>query len=263
MMNWFQTRITPIFLFFCISTFSSASSAQESTAETSKQIWANLILSRPKSEKLYLEYDIEGARQVSGGEPWKYLYGTGLVEYYPSGYFDLTGEVSTGFTRQSREEDSFEATVRLGVRFHLLSQIFNSSLVKEIRPERMSGKKLGISFLSRIERRKFWYSGDRPSFDDLRWRNRLEFKFALNEPSLANDGVWYLMADGEYFTPIGDDKAPERFATKYRLRLGLGYRLSYKWRFEVVVMRDEAKETLEDEIEVDAYMLDLRLKWFL
>ena len=71
------------------------------------------------------------------------------------------------------------------------------------------------------------------------------------------------MADGEYFTPVGDDKAPERFATKYRLRLGLGYRLSYDWRFEVVAMRDEAKETLEDDIEVDAYILDLRLKWFL
>jgi hypothetical protein len=258
-----QTGSIFVLLFLCAIAIPIQSNAQESAQEASKQLWANLILSLPKSEKLYIEYDIEGARQVSGGEPWKYLYGTGLVEYYPSGYFDLTGEVSTGFTRQSREEDSFEATVRLGVRFHLLSQIFNSSLVKEIRPERMSGKKLGISFLSRIERRKFWYSGDRPSFDDLRWRNRLEFKFALNEPSLANDGVWYLMADGEYFTPIGDDKAPERFATKYRLRLGLGYRLSYKWRFEVLAMRDEARETLEDEIEVDAYMLDLRLKWFL
>jgi hypothetical protein len=30
-----------------------------------------------------------------------------------------------------------------------------------------------------------------------------------------------------------------------------------------LAMRDEARETLEDEIEVDAYMLDLRLKWFL
>jgi hypothetical protein len=263
MMNWFQTRITPIFLFFCVSTFSSASSAQESTAETSRQLWANLILSRPKSENLYLEYDIEGARQVSGGEPWRYLYGTGLVEYYPSRFIDLTGELATGFTKQSSEENSFEATVRLGLRLHLITQIFNSPLIKEIRPERMSGKKLGISFLSRIERRNFWYSGNRPSSDDLRWRNRLEFRFALNEPNLAADGVWYIMADGEYFTPIGDDKAPERFATKFRTRLGLGYRQSYKWRFEILGMRDEARETLEEEIEVDAYMLNLRLKWFL
>ena len=256
-------RFAFVTLLLCALPFSSTARAQESSLETSKQIWANLILSRPKSEKLYFEYDIEGARQVSGGEPWRYLYGTGLAEYYPSDFLDLTAELSTGYTQMSRDEDSFEATVRLGVRLHLITQIFNSSLIKEIRPERMSGKKVGISFLSRIERRNFWYTGDRPSSDDLRWRNRLEFKLALNEPNLSTDGVWYTMADGEYFIPVGDDKASERFATKFRLRLGLGYRHSYKWRFEVVAMRDEAKESLEDEIEVDAYILDLRLKWFL
>jgi hypothetical protein len=259
-----KQQIVPVFvvLFLCAIVIPIQSNAQESSLEASKQLWANLILSRPKSEKLYFEYDIEGARQVSGGEPWRALYGAGLVEYYPSRFIDLTGDLSTGFTKQNAIEDSFEATVRLGVRLHLITQIFNSSLVKEIRPERMSGKKVGISVLSRIEHRNFWYSGNRPSFDDLRWRNRLEFKLALNKSSLATDGVWYLMADGEYFVPIGDDEAAERFATKYRFRLGIGYRFSYDWRFEVVGMRDEAKETLEDEIEVDAYILNLRLKWF-
>jgi hypothetical protein len=71
------------------------------------------------------------------------------------------------------------------------------------------------------------------------------------------------MADGEYFYYIGDDKPPERFASKRRIRRGLGYRHSYEWRFEVLAMRDEAKETLDDAIDVDAYMLDLRIKWFL
>jgi len=88
-------------------------------------------------------------------------------------------------------------------------------------------------------------------------------KFAINKPNFSTDGVWYLMADGEYFSYIGDDKPPERFASKHRIRLGLGYRQSYKWRFEILAMRDEARETLEDEIQVDAYMLDLRVKWFL
>ena len=97
----------------------------------------------------------------------------------------------------------------------------------------MSGKKLSIALLSRVERRNFWYHGDRPSSNDARWRNRLEFKFAINEPNLATEGVWYLMADAEWFVPLANDEAPERFATKRRTRLGLGYRRSYQWRFEV------------------------------
>ena len=66
-------RLIPIVLFSGISAFSSASSADEPSGETSKQIWANFIISRPLSEKFYFEYDIEGARQVSGGDLWRYI----------------------------------------------------------------------------------------------------------------------------------------------------------------------------------------------
>lgn len=255
-------RITGALLFLYSILFTSGLSAQDAAGETSKQIWANFILSRPLSEKLYFEYDIEGARQVSGGEPWRYIYGTGLLEYYPSRWVDLTGELTTGFTQQSRAEDSFEATVRLGIRLHLITQIFNSPLVTKIRPERMSGKRVGIALLSRVERRNFWYDGDSPSSNDVRWRNRLEFKVALNKKNLATDGVWYLMVDNEWFTTLSDDDAPERFATKRRFRAGLGYRRNYQWRFEALAMRDETRETLEGEVDTEALMLDLRVKWF-
>ena len=256
-------RTISICLILFVSTFSSASSAEEPSGETSKQIWANFIISRPLSEKLYFEYDIEGARQVSGGEPWRYIYGTGLLEYYPSGWVDLTGELTTGFTRQSAQENSFEATARLGIRLHLINQIMNSQLVTKIRPERMSGRKVSIALLSRVEHRHFWYDGDRPSSSDVRWRNRLEFKLALNENNLATDGVWYLIADAEWFVPLSDEEAPERFASKRRYRAGLGYRRSYQWRFEVLAMRDDIRETPESEGVPEALMLDLRIKWFL
>jgi len=36
-----------------------------------------------------------------------------LVEYYPKAWLDLTGELVTGFSRLSAEEDSFEATVAI------------------------------------------------------------------------------------------------------------------------------------------------------
>jgi hypothetical protein len=237
-------------------------SAQEATDDTSDQIWANLVLSRPVSEQLYLEYDIEAAHQVSGGEPWTSLYGTTLLEYYPNGFFDLTGEMVTGFARQTGSENSFEATMRLGVRLHLINQIFNSAFVEKIRPERMSGKRFTVANLARLEFRNFWYSGDRPSSSDARFRNRVEFKLALNKQTLGADGVWYLIADTEWFVPLTDNDAAERFATKRRIRVGIGFRRSYTWRFDLLAMRDTARETLEDEIDVDAYMLNFRAKWF-
>jgi len=237
--------------------------AQEGTPEPSDQVWLNMILSRSMSEKLYLEYDFEAAKQVSGdGDPWKYLYGTGLVEYYPSAFFDLTGELVTGYTEQDSEEDSFEATVRLGARFHFISQIINSPRFAEIRPERMTGKRLSVSNLARFEYRNFWYDGDRPSADDLRFRNRIEFKYAFNRETLATDGVWYGIADVEWFVNLSDEEAAERFAIKRRFRLGVGFRPSYSFRYELVAMRDYARETLDEEADVEANMINFRFKWF-
>ena len=238
------------------------SNAQESPQEASNQIWANLILARPTTQKLYLEYDIEGAYEVSDEDPFKSLFGTGMVEYYPKRWLDLTGELVTGFSRLSNEEYSFETSVRLGTRFHLGNNVFWSWLPKKSRPEILPDKKYSAGVLLRLEHRNFWYSTDRPSVADLRFRFRVEFKLALNKPNLGTDGVWYLMTDAEWFVPVGDDETAERFATKGRARFGIGYRQSYAWRFEILAQRDNARETLEDPIDIEAYMIDLRVKWY-
>lgn len=240
-----------------------AARAQDEQDASSTQLWTNYILSFPRSEKLYVEYDIETAHQVSGGDPWHYLYGTGMVEYYPSKIFDLTGELVTGYTNQSAQENSFEASLRLGVRLHFLSQIFqHSGFVEKLRPERLPASRLGIANLARFEQRNFWYSGDHTSSHDLRFRDRVELKYAINKRTLAVDGVVYLMADAEWFVNLTGDDAAERFATKSRVRAGLGYRLGYKWRFDVLAQRDDARDTLDDEFKVEAYMIDLRVKMF-
>ena len=56
-------------------------SAQE---ETATQMWANVILSFPKSKHLYLEVDFEGQKQTCNGPRYAVLYATPLVEYYPN-----------------------------------------------------------------------------------------------------------------------------------------------------------------------------------
>ncbi len=230
-------------------------------AGVADQVWANLSLARPVSEKLYLEYDIEAAKLVSGGDPWANIYGTALAEYYPNGFVDLTGELVTGFTEQSQAESSFEATVRLGIRLHLLMQFYDSALLDGIRPERLSSQRFNIANLARIERRNFWYD-IRPNASDTRFRNRLEFKWAFNKKTLSADGLWYLLADAEWFVPLDDDDVEERFATKRRFRIGLGYRHSYHWRFGVLLMRDSVRETLEGQPERDAQMINFRVHRF-
>jgi hypothetical protein len=124
-------------------------------------------------------------------------------------------------------------------------------------------KRLGISNLARLEYRNFWYSGDRPFENELRFRNRIEFKLALDRPTLASGRLWYLITDAEWFVPLSDeDEVSERFATKRRIRLGLGYRQSYEFRYELIAMRDKARDTLEGDVDPDANIIAFRFKWF-
>ncbi len=233
--------------------------AGERIEEQSRQVWGNYILGKPISENWYVEYDFEGARQVSGGEPWNSLCGTALAEYYPNAYLDLTAELGTGITRQNNEENSYEAAAALGLRLHIVKQIFLDPFFANFGPERFSGKSYDIAALLRLERRQFWYSGNLPSADQTRFRYRFETNFALNKASLAIDGVWNLLADIEWFWPLYDE-IPERFATQRRIRLGLGYRHSYHWRYEIFLVSDRVRDTLDGDTRVEARAVDLTVK---
>ena len=231
-----------------------AAGQEEEPAEASEQIWANVILGHTKSSRLYYELDLEPKSQISGGESWRNIDATPLVEFYPNDLVDLTGEVTVGYTRQNETEDSLEITPRLGVRLHLVKNLWN-----QIYGERVPLSRFSFANLSRIEFRNLRYTGDRPSSHEVRFRNRAELKLAINKNNLSADRTLYLFADLEFFFPLGED-VPERFATKSRFRGGFGYRLSRRRRFEVLYIRDFARDTLDDPRDIDMNALDLRLK---
>ena len=70
-------------------------SAQE---ETSIQPWFSVVLGHQKSDRLYLEVEFQPKTQISGGERWRNLDASWLVEYYPTKWFDLTCDLVTGYT---------------------------------------------------------------------------------------------------------------------------------------------------------------------
>jgi hypothetical protein len=194
---------------------------------------------------------------VSGGERWRNLDATPLLEFYPKDWLDLTAEATVGFTHQFSGLDTFEVTPRIGVRVHLFQSVWGHLP----HPERLPASRLSLGNLLRLESRHFWYSDDQGSSHEWRLRNRAEAKFALNRGNLSEDGTLYLIADAEFYVPLGDE-TPERFSTKFRTRLGLGYRFDYRKRLEFLYIRDNSRSTLEEDFEKDANIFDFRLKIF-
>jgi len=226
----------------------------EATSPESGQIWGNVVLDFPRGERLLLELDFEPKAQVSGSETWRNIDVTPLVEHYPNRWIDLVGETTVGRTRQKNELSTYEVTPRVGARFHILSNL---------RTMQGGSRPLGrvsIANLVRFEWRNFWYS-DGSESHETRVRNRLELKAGLNHRELSSDKTLYLIADFEFFVPLSDD-VPERFASKRRTRVGLGYRRDDRLRFEVLFIRDGSRQTLEEDFDTAANILNARLKMF-
>lgn len=227
--------------------------------DASKQLWGNYIIALPKSDRLYMQYDFQGGATVSGDDDTSFVSATGKVEYFPNRFLDLTGELVTDFTEQADEPNYFEGAVRVGFRFHVINQIVRNPIFKGIRRERVSAKRFSFSNLARIEFRKFWYGDDTPPSSNTRFRDRIAFKLAINRPSLASDGVWYALADAEWFVSLDNEQEGQRLPSKLRYRAGVGYRSSYTWRFEVLAIKDVAYDT-NGMTNPDTYALDLRVK---
>ena len=176
------------------------------------------------------------------------------VELSAKPWLDLVAEGVVGVTKQTDDVDSFEVTPRLGVRFHLFSR------AQGFHPlERAPRRRWVVRDLFRVESRNIFYGGaGSGTSSTVRLRNRLELLVPLNKERLSDDGARYLLADWEWFAPV--DEPNERFANKQRIRAGLGYRRSFKWRFEVLYMWTRSRNTIEEGFSTSDNIIDLRVK---
>ena len=233
------------------------SAAQPAAAQANLQLWANVTLNWVKSERLAYELDFEPKALLNApeGDPdWANLDITPNVEYSAKSWLDIVVDTTIGKTKQSDDVDTLEVTPRIGARFHLFSRTQRYHAW-----ERAPARRIVVRDLVRFEARNFYYHGGDEDYSfSSRFRNRLEFLVPLNKERLTDDGARYLLTDWEWFIPLSDQE--ERFANKQRIRAGLGYRRSFKWRFEAVYIWTRSRNSLEDGFNTSDNIINVRVK---
>jgi hypothetical protein len=231
--------------------------APVASAQTTTPLWGNLTFNWVKSERLVYELDFEPKALVdpSGGEPdWRNLDVTPNVEYALRPWLDLVADMTIGRTLQTNSVNSAEVTPRFGVRFHLFSRAQQFRVL-----EQAPRRRLVVRDLLRVESRNFFYSGgDTDSDSTVRFRNRLEFLVPLNRERITDDGARYVLADWEWFVPLDDPE--ERFASRQRIRTGIGYRRSWNWRYEVLYIWTRSRNTVDEEFSTNENIIDIRVR---
>jgi hypothetical protein len=231
-------------------------------AQTNLQLWGNVTLNWVKSDRLVYELDFEPKVLLAApeGDPsWRNLDITPNVEYSPKAWLDLVTEAAVGYTKQIDDVNSFEASPRVGARFHLFSRrkptVIPGHPLRELPPVR----RVVVRDLVRVESRNIFYTGAGSGSDHtVRFRNRLEVLVPLNREKLSEDGARYLIADWEWFIPLDD--VDERFANKQRIRTGFGYRRNFAWRFEALYMWTRSRNTIDDGFNTSDNIIDVKVK---
>jgi hypothetical protein len=94
-------------------------------AQTDTQFWGNVTLNWLKGSDTTLELDVEPKILVNApaGQPdWWNVDVTPAIEYAVRHWVDAVGELATGLTKQTDDDNTFELTTRLGAHFHLFSR---------------------------------------------------------------------------------------------------------------------------------------------
>jgi hypothetical protein len=218
------------------------------------QVWGNFTLGWIRSEKVYLELDMEPKILVSGEPEWRNVDVTPSIEYYPSPWIDLTGDVTVGRTVQTDDLRTTELTFCAGVRLNLVKQVQS-----KLHRERTPLGRISAATLVRLEERNFWYSDGTDPQHDVRLRVRLGFKTPINHASLAMDRTFYFLADAEGYVPLSDE-VDERYASKLQGRIGLGYRFNARHRVDLLYILDRTKNTIDDTPHSTTQAFDFRYR---
>jgi hypothetical protein len=158
-------------------------------------------------------------------------------------------------TSQTDNVRTFELSPKVGVRFHLFSRdLINLG----VRREQLPRRRLLVRDLVRVEWRNLFNTGGPPDESSVRFRNRLELLLPLNRPRITDDGARYLLADWEWFIPTTN--VEERFASRQRVRTGLGYRRNFHWCFEFIYAWTRSRETIEDDFATADNIFNIRVK---
>jgi hypothetical protein len=219
--------------------FHSSLRAQSPT----QQLWLEYMLNYPFAKSFNLENAFVYSTLLTSPR-WYSLEYTPTVEYALNSHFDILSATTFSYTHQSEDYNTFEIRPMVGTKIHFTPH-----------------RRVLLRLLLRAELRNIknldtdqWQTTFRP-------RIRAESLIPINKKSFSEDKLWYGIADAEWFFTIDD--VDERFANRFRLRLGLGYRLSYTSRFEFIYTIQQSKNTIEDDYHTADNIWRLRYKHYL
>lgn len=213
--------------------------------QASKQVWNEYMFNIPFANL----YNVELAATYSTtleSPKWRAMDLQVTPEWSITQHIDLMGGLLIGNTFQNQASTTVEIREMLGTRIHFTPH-----------------KRILTRLLLRLEQRNQLNQESEEWSNSTRTRVRAETVIPLNKQSMyAGDKLLYSILDAESFFVV-DQNVQERFANRYRVRIGMGYRINYNFRIEFVYTLQESRNTLEGNFDTTDHIFRFRLKHYI
>jgi hypothetical protein len=208
--------------------------------DVNRQLWLDYNVVYPFGNVWTADAEVSYQTLLSGGDKWRSYQFTPGIQRNMTPRIDLFASTPVYYTIQRSDYSTFETRFSPAIRY-----IYTANRRVESRS------------VLRYDFRAVKTTGGGDWQISNRARLSLDFIIALNHPNIYNDKMWYLIFDGEVFV-VFDRNIDERYANLRKARAGVGYRLSYKHRFEFVYQVHKSRTTIDQDFDTRDNIFRLR-----
>ncbi len=212
-------------------------------AQVNEQLWFEYMLNYSFANSFNLENSFQYST-VMNAPKWRAFDYMATLEYSVTQHIDLIAYTGLSYTEQLDSYNTFEVRPGLGTRVYLTP-----------------ANRVQVRVLLRVDQRNFENLEDNTWTQSYRPRIRFESLIPINQDSYYKDNMWYGIADVEWLFVQTDLK--ERFANRFRMRTGLGYRLNGRLRFEFIYMLQQSRNGIDQQFESTDNIFRFRVKHYL
>jgi hypothetical protein len=214
-------------------------------AQKHQQLWFDYQIDYPFANQYLFEVTTSYQTVLTDSAKWRSTSISPVFEYQYINRLDLLGGLPFYYTNQTSTYDSYEIDPYIGARFHI-----------------SQNKRIDSRLIFKLEERFFQNLETHSWEESNRMRLKAEAWVSINKQNLYQDKLWYAILDYEEFIVV-DEQVNERFANRLRARLGIGYRLNYRNRFELIYTLQSSRNEIYGDLISNDNVLQLRYKMFL
>jgi hypothetical protein len=203
-----------------------------------QQLWATGTIEWLQTDRLTSRVEVEPQTNPAT------LDVTPRVAYTVVAWADLLAEVQL----EHKADSDPTATPRIGAELHILSRLLRAHASSGAEREKPPLRRVVVSTLLRFEN----------TSSGWQFRDRFNLTYPFNRHKTTDDGAVYATADEELFVPL--DRAPgAALVNQVRIRAGLGYRLSFAWRFETLYVWNGTRHAASGPLTTQSNVIDTRV----